>query len=240
MATPAQLQTDTSTAAREALAQKVAAAFARLADHKEDIERLWQEFASLQDGETIMGCATKTEFCERVLGRSIRAIQYLLNGRTQLGRREQCSPHSAWQLDSTDVTTVGGQSQEQSQENSSNALADAPSIASGVASGVASGGFWEALHGRLNPLVPSFSDGAEHKTVEMLERALTEPAHTQAERNFRNYVIELLNNISEQFAQYAQQLQIKNAELVQREYPTTNGEMAYQIDHSAPNHEAAL
>jgi hypothetical protein len=65
---------------REALAQKVAAAFARLADHKEDIERLWQEFANLQEGETIMGCQTKTEFCEKVLGRSIRAVRYMLDG----------------------------------------------------------------------------------------------------------------------------------------------------------------
>lgn len=65
---------------REALAQKVAAAFARLADHKDDIQRLWVEFENLQSGETIMGCSTKTEFCEKVLGRSIRAVRYMLDG----------------------------------------------------------------------------------------------------------------------------------------------------------------
>jgi hypothetical protein len=69
------------TAYREELAQRVAAAFAKLADHKDDIEELWAEFEALCDGETIKGCKTKTEFCDKVLGRSIRAIQYLISGR---------------------------------------------------------------------------------------------------------------------------------------------------------------
>jgi hypothetical protein len=101
---------------------------------------------------------------------------------------------------------------------------------------IASGGFWEILHGRLNPLVPSFSDGVEHKTIEMLQRALTEPADNRAERNFRKYVIELLDKISRNFASYAQQL--KNAEVVQGEHPTTSGEMVYQTNPSAPILEA--
>jgi hypothetical protein len=74
---------------REALAQKVAsafqAAFSKLIEHKTDIERLWQEFESLKVGEVIMGCRTKSEFCENVLHRSMRAVQYLVYG------REQCS-----------------------------------------------------------------------------------------------------------------------------------------------------
>lgn len=102
---------------------------------------------------------------------------------------------------------------------------------------LASGNFWEALHDRLNPLVPSFSDGVEHKTVVMLRQALTEPANTQAEKHFRKYTIELLDKISKNFSEYAQQL--KYAEVVQVEQPTTSGELAYQIDHSAPNFEAA-
>lgn len=73
--------------AREALAQRVlaafTAAFAKLAEHKDDIAALWVEFENLSTGDTIMGCRTKTEFCEKVLGRSIRAVQYLLNGRTE-------------------------------------------------------------------------------------------------------------------------------------------------------------
>jgi hypothetical protein len=76
---------------REALAQKVASAFAKLADHKKDIERLCQEFAALKDGETIMGCTTKTEFCDRVLGRSIRAVRYMLDGGNH-NRQETVSP----------------------------------------------------------------------------------------------------------------------------------------------------
>ncbi len=116
-----------------------------------------------------------------------------------------------------------------------------PNGTSSQAPAIASGNFWEDLHDRLNPLVPSFSDGAEHKTVVMLQQALTEPANTQAEKNFRKYVIGLLNKISKTFSEYAMQLEMKevNAELVQVECPTTSGEMAYQIDHSAPNYEAA-
>jgi hypothetical protein len=98
--------------------------------------------------------------------------------------------------------------------------------------------FWEILYDRLNPLVPSISDGAEHKTVTMLQQALTEPTTTQAEKNYRNYVIKLLETISANFSEYAKQS--KNAELVQVEHPTTSGEMVYQTNHSAPYYEAAL
>jgi hypothetical protein len=115
--------------------------------------------------------------------------------------------------------------------------ADAPIDADEVVlDEIATGGFWEDLHARLNPLVPSFSDGAEHKTVVMLRQAMTEPAKTQAEQNFRQYVIALLIKISKDFSEYASQL--SNAEVVQVERPTSSGEMAYQIDHSAPTLEA--
>jgi hypothetical protein len=70
---------------REALALRVAAVFqtvfAKLSDHKDDIESLWREFSLLEDGETISGCSTKTEFCQKILGRSIRTVQYLIAGR---------------------------------------------------------------------------------------------------------------------------------------------------------------
>lgn len=69
---------------REALAQRVAdgvtAACAKLAEYRADIEALWQEFAALKPGETIMGCTSKTQFCDVVLNRSMRAVQYMLNG----------------------------------------------------------------------------------------------------------------------------------------------------------------
>ena len=76
---------------REALASRVESAFAKLAAHKEDIEKLWVEFSLLKDGETIRGCKTKTEFCEKVLGRSIRAVQYMLDGGNHR-RHETVSP----------------------------------------------------------------------------------------------------------------------------------------------------
>jgi hypothetical protein len=66
--------------------------------------------------------------------------------------------------------------------------------------------FWKELYHLLNALVPSISDGAEHKTVVMLEESLTRPATTQADRNYRHYVIDSLEKISVSFANYAQEL----------------------------------
>jgi len=80
------------------------------------------------------------------------------------------------------------------------------------AAAMASGNFWEELHGRLNVLVPSYSDGTEHKTVAMLQQALAEPANTKAEKNFRKYVIKLLTKISKDFSEYAQKLAAEAAQ----------------------------
>src|SRR5437764_11544883 len=76
------------TAHREALADTVIGAFAKLAEHRDDMMQLWREFASLQPGETIKGCGTKTEFCAVHLGRSMRAVQYMLAGGNPSNRRE--------------------------------------------------------------------------------------------------------------------------------------------------------
>jgi hypothetical protein len=69
---------------REALAQRVIAAISsvsrKLSELEPDIRALWVEFENLSDGETILGCSTKKEFCETKLHRTPRAIQYLLNG----------------------------------------------------------------------------------------------------------------------------------------------------------------
>jgi hypothetical protein len=69
---------------REALALRVSVAFTRavqnLKDLKDDIEALWIEFDFLGTRETIMGCRGKREFCEKKLGRSLRAVQYMLDG----------------------------------------------------------------------------------------------------------------------------------------------------------------
>jgi len=76
---------------REALAKRVAdafgQAFAKLAAHKSDIEQLWVEFENLPADETIMGCTTKGEFCQKVLGRSSRAVQYMLTGGNPSNRK---------------------------------------------------------------------------------------------------------------------------------------------------------
>jgi hypothetical protein len=69
---------------REALAQSIITTInsisAKLIDLEPAIRRLWAEFENLPKGETIRGCATKKEFCEKHLHRTPRAIRYMLNG----------------------------------------------------------------------------------------------------------------------------------------------------------------
>jgi hypothetical protein len=77
---------------REQLARRVAdvfqSAFTKLAEHKDDIEELRNEFAQLDKGETIMECRNWTEFCQNVLKRSIRAVQYMLTGGNPVSKRK--------------------------------------------------------------------------------------------------------------------------------------------------------
>ena len=73
---------------------------------------------------------------------------------------------------------------------------------------IAKGGFWEDLYHRLNTLIPSISDGAEHTTVTMLKKMTTEPVTTQAESNYRKYTVSLLEQISKDFAGYAKALKL--------------------------------
>jgi hypothetical protein len=62
------------------LAQKVISGCIKLADLEDDIRQLWLQFENLAPNFTIMGCATKKEFCEKHLHRTPRAIQYMLDG----------------------------------------------------------------------------------------------------------------------------------------------------------------
>ena len=78
---------------REALAKRVVEQVrlvgASLKDLETDIRALWEEFERLQDGETIMGCRTKGEFCDRILGRTPRAVQYMLKGGNPTDKRKK-------------------------------------------------------------------------------------------------------------------------------------------------------
>jgi hypothetical protein len=69
---------------REALAQRVVRCIGvvavKLSALADDIRALWAQFAVLPKGETIHGCATKAEFCKKVLHKTPRAVRYLLNG----------------------------------------------------------------------------------------------------------------------------------------------------------------
>jgi hypothetical protein len=55
---------------------------AKLVHLKPYVQVLWDRFDGLKGSETIAGCRTKAEFCEVCLHRSIRAVQYMLYGRT--------------------------------------------------------------------------------------------------------------------------------------------------------------
>lgn len=69
---------------RHKLAEKIVKQFraleARLTDFEDDIRALWIEFENLKEGELILGCRTKKEFCVQHLNRTPRAVRYMLNG----------------------------------------------------------------------------------------------------------------------------------------------------------------
>jgi hypothetical protein len=72
---------------------------AKLKTLEADIRILWEDFDNLKAGETILGCATKKEFCEKKLHRTPRAIQYLLAGQSNPEDR----PHKPSELSSLPV-----------------------------------------------------------------------------------------------------------------------------------------
>ena len=67
----------------------------------------------------------------------------------------------------------------------------------------------EALFIRLNALVPTYSDGVEHVTVQLLESVckLSEAGNlSNADKDFLQSIIPLLERISKDFSKYAQRL----------------------------------
>jgi hypothetical protein len=71
--------TEAENLARSILARMDSVA-AKLKTLEDDVRRLWMEFDKLKPGETILGCATKKEFCETKLHRTPRAVRYMLEG----------------------------------------------------------------------------------------------------------------------------------------------------------------
>jgi hypothetical protein len=65
---------------------------AKLKTLEDDIRLLWADFENLKAGETILGCATKKEFCEKKLHRHPRTIQYLLAGQSNPADRPHKEP----------------------------------------------------------------------------------------------------------------------------------------------------
>jgi len=69
---------------RTALAKRVVkgvkSILVELKDLETDIRQLWVEFANLPKKENILGCSTKKQFCEKHLGKTPRAVRYMLDG----------------------------------------------------------------------------------------------------------------------------------------------------------------
>ena len=89
---------------------------AKLKTLEDDIRILWVDFDNLKDGETILGCATKKEFCEKKLQRTPRTIQYLLAGqsnsndrpRPELSSPVECLTATMHLPNGTDITMSVG------------------------------------------------------------------------------------------------------------------------------------
>jgi hypothetical protein len=69
---------------------------AKLKTLETDIRILWQDFDNLKVGETILGCHTKKEFCEKKLHRTPQAIRYMLNPEL---RSKHCLPPAPEPID---------------------------------------------------------------------------------------------------------------------------------------------
>lgn len=72
----------------EALGQYIAdqtvGVLRRLEDLRPFYEELWKRFDKLSKGQKILDCRTRTEYCEKILHRSIRSVQHALYGRRSL------------------------------------------------------------------------------------------------------------------------------------------------------------
>ena len=75
---PAEMNSETLA---EYVAKESVGILKRLDVLKPYFQELWKRFDALKEGEAINGCYTRTEFCEKVLHRSRRSVQYILYGR---------------------------------------------------------------------------------------------------------------------------------------------------------------
>jgi hypothetical protein len=176
---------------REVLAQRIIRAVdslaTKLADLEADIRALWTEFENLPKGETILGCSTKKEFCEKQLHRTPRALRYMLKGDSNpdyvpVAQREEiispAAPTGEPDWNPKQVHVAGGE--------------NAPL-------------FWKALGNKLNALLPAYSDGSEHVTVALLEQAYNEPLSDDP--TVLQSIVVMLKKISADYAKHAQKLE---------------------------------
>ena len=205
---------------REVLAQRVIAGIGsiatKLSELEPDIRQLWIEFKNLPKGETILGCATKKQFCETHLHRTPRAVRYLLNGDSNPNyvpvaqRGEIISPVPA--LDEPATPAV----------EAAPIITDAINFPTKpkqlhIVGDENAPIFWKTLGNKLNALLPSYSDGSEHTMATLLEQAYNEPLSTDP--TVLRSVVVMLKNIAADYAEHARKLEarIKFAEIVQVE-----------------------
>jgi len=63
------------------IAEQTAGVFRRLEELRPYYEELWKRFDDLPKGKKILDCSTRTEYCDKILHKSIRSVQYALYGR---------------------------------------------------------------------------------------------------------------------------------------------------------------
>ena len=162
----------------------------KLRDLEKDLRKLWSAFAHLPHGQKILGCRTKTEFCEKKLSRSMRTVQYLLNGGNNqtyipaAQRREFNSPPESAAAPAVEYKQVHVRGDE-----------NAPI-------------FWKTLNNRINPLLPSCSDGSEHVLIKLLEKLSEEPLPAR-ETCLVQGTIGMLERIATNFKEYATKLRAR-------------------------------
>jgi hypothetical protein len=208
---------------------------AKLKSLEEDIRRLWVEFDNLKPGETILGCATKKEFCEKKLHRTPQAVRYMLN--PDLRASKQCLPlehvrqlkHHAQALRTLDVQEIDFKDAPEIDEACAAVGAIAKDVRRQLRPPVSrptpSNGTLttdiktqtqqdaEALLNKLNLLLPSCCDGAEHVAVATLETLGAAPLAGEVSTDTLNSIVFYLKWLQKNFALYVERIETANPDL---------------------------
>jgi hypothetical protein len=148
----------------------------------------------------LMGYTGWKEFVAKNSAYSIRTIQRRLNEAT--GTKNETKVNDRYKAEVPAISEPEPEPDD----------IDTPEVKQVHNEGIANGDFWEDLYHKLNTIAPTISDGTEHVVATKLEESLTQPAKTQAEKNFQESVIALLEQIPKNFTEYAQKLKSRSVE----------------------------